>query len=201
VAVSALAVTAATLPLDQSLRDAMQRRGVQRSRAAGQGADVFNAWGSPGVFVASGALWAAGAARHDTTLLRVGKTSLLGIVVASGVTAAGKYTFGRARPYLSPNEPFDMRAFRGGEDGYTSFPSGHTTAAFAFASATSAVLRDRRTPHRRAITVALYSAAALTGAARMYRDRHWASDVVAGASVGTIGGWLAARWEARRAWR
>ena len=34
----------------------------------------------------------------------------------------------------------------------------------------------------------LYSGAALVGLSRMYNDKHWASDVVAAAAIGTLTG-------------
>lgn len=64
----------------------------------------------------------------------------------------------------------------------TSFPSGHT--AFSFAGAELLRLEYSRTSPL--IPVAGFTVAALTGFMRVYNDRHWASDVLAGAAIGII---------------
>ncbi len=69
--------------------------------------------------------------------------------------------------------------------GYTSFPSGH--AAFAFGMAT--ILGNQYPKWR----VPLYVAAGLVGLSRIYLGRHYASDVLVGASIGTITGTVVSR--------
>lgn len=72
-----------------------------------------------------------------------------------------------------------------------SFPSGHTTAAFAFAAALCAVL-----PQKWAKAAALI-AAALMGGSRLYVGVHFPTDVLTGAVIGTICGLLGA-WITRK---
>ena len=69
--------------------------------------------------------------------------------------------------------------------GNPAFPSGHT--AYAFAGAT---LLGARYPKLR---IPLYIGAGLVGVTRIYLGRHYASDVIAGAAVGTITGVLVSR--------
>lgn len=64
--------------------------------------------------------------------------------------------------------------------GMNSFPSGHTAIAFASAE----FLRREYWNTSPWIGVAGYAMAATTGTLRMYNNRHWFSDVVAGAGVG-----------------
>ena len=40
----------------------------------------------------------------------------------------------------------------------------------------------------------LYGGAGLVGMSRMYNNAHWASDVLAGAAVGTFSGWKVVRY-------
>ena len=70
--------------------------------------------------------------------------------------------------------------------GNPAFPSGHT--AYAFAGAT---LLGNRYPKLR---IPLYIGAGLVGITRIYLGRHYASDVIAGAAVGTITGALVSRY-------
>jgi membrane-associated phospholipid phosphatase len=65
---------------------------------------------------------------------------------------------------------------------YLSFPSGHTTAAFAFAEFMAQEYGDKSPLY----TIVGYSFATATGAFRIYNRAHWFSDVVAGAGVGIL---------------
>jgi len=65
---------------------------------------------------------------------------------------------------------------------YLSFPSGHTATAFAAAEFLRQEYRDVSPWYG----VAGYLAATTTGALRMYNNKHWLSDVVAGAGVGIL---------------
>jgi membrane-associated phospholipid phosphatase len=63
-----------------------------------------------------------------------------------------------------------------------SFPSGHTACAFMSAE----FLRQEYKDVSPWYGIAGYAAAAGTGFLRMYNNKHWLSDVVAGAGVGII---------------
>jgi len=65
---------------------------------------------------------------------------------------------------------------------FTSFPSGHTATAFAAAE----WLRTEYWQRSPWIGVAGYAAATATGVLRVYNNRHWVSDVVAGAAIGFL---------------
>jgi len=65
---------------------------------------------------------------------------------------------------------------------YYSFPSGHTTTAFASAE----FLRIEYGHVSPWIAVAGYAAATATAAFRLYNNKHWFSDVVAGAGFGVV---------------
>ena len=71
------------------------------------------------------------------------------------------------------------------EDDGTSFPSGHTTGAAAEALTIHFVLR-RCGVLRRAPGAAILLLPIIGGLNRLYRDRHWSSDIVAGISAGTV---------------
>ena len=65
---------------------------------------------------------------------------------------------------------------------YNSFPSGHTATAFAAAELLNQEFKGR-SPW---IGYAGYTVATATGMLRMYNNKHWLSDVVAGAGIGII---------------
>lgn len=66
--------------------------------------------------------------------------------------------------------------------GFNSFPSGHTTTAFAAAE----FLRMEYKEVSPWYGIAGYAAATTTGVLRLYNNKHWVSDVVAGAGFGIL---------------
>lgn len=108
---------------------------------------------------------------RDLVCLGAG-ASLVGLTVSTGM----KYAFGVERPDGSA---------------CNSFPSGHTCTAFLGAE----MLRREYGDEYPAVAVAGYAVAAGVGAMRVYNNRHWGSDVLAGAGIGILSAsvmyWLA----------
>lgn len=190
---------AAAMPVDRDGQRLMQRRWLQDSPVFSSGADAFNAYGSPGVFAGSAALYAAGWATGRRDVARLGLRAWEAIAVSGTLTGGIKGIAGRARPYASPGAPGDFRLMSGVRDGARqSFPSGHSTAVFAFAAAMERELRRSHPKAARWAGPSLYAAAALTGLARMHSDNHWASDVIMSAGIGTVSGLMVSRFHADR---
>lgn len=63
-----------------------------------------------------------------------------------------------------------------------SFPSGHTAQAFAGAT----VFCDEFAQHNTWLAISAYGSATAVGALRLLNNRHWASDVIAGAGFGIL---------------
>jgi len=166
---------------DEGLRDEFQEK---RSGATNSVARVGNAIGDP-VYVipAIGVSYLVGQLTDNHSLSRLAWTAGRTALVASAVTTALKYTIGRTRP-TRDGDSDHFQPFGGG----TSFPSGHTTLAFAMAT----VVADET--HDGWSDPLVYGAATVTAFARVNDDRHWVSDVLAGAIVGH----LSARWLSRR---
>jgi len=74
-----------------------------------------------------------------------------------------------------------------------SFPSGHTVSAFSFVVAWLALLGWWRALH-------IVILAALVGFSRIAVGAHWPVDVLAGALIGTVGGWLGLRLSRHFRW-
>lgn len=75
-----------------------------------------------------------------------------------------------------------IRQLRPNRASYSSFPSGHTTTAFAAAEIMNQEFGDRSVWYG----VAAYSAATATGILRVYNNAHWFSNVIAGAGLGIL---------------
>ncbi|MCP5062744.1 MAG: phosphatase PAP2 family protein [Ignavibacteriae bacterium] len=99
----------------------------------------------------------------------------------SGLTAMFvRMIAGRKRPPFT-NDHLDFNGFET-NNSFQSFPSGHTTVAFAF----STVLAEYfDTPWAR---IGFYGMAGLSAAERLLNDKHWFSDVTLGALLGIAGG-------------
>jgi membrane-associated PAP2 superfamily phosphatase len=69
------------------------------------------------------------------------------------------------------------------------FPSIHSASGFAAASAIVAEVKRRDPSAVWYVAVPAYALALTPGLSRMYLGQHWASDIVAGAFVGTFYGW------------
>jgi membrane-associated phospholipid phosphatase len=112
---------------------------------------------------------------------RACETALLGmesVVVSGAVTGAAKLLLHKHRP--SSGGSGDIRW--GGpalSPGDLSFPSGHSTCAFAVATVVASEYRD--TPM---IPLLAYSAAALCAFSRLNDNAHYFSDVIVGSAIG-----------------
>lgn len=155
--------------------------------------------GGPGSLAIEAAIFGAGRIGNNKVLANDGEIAFEATVASSVVTYLLKRTIGRARPGLDSTHADDFGFGRGFTSGnnYQSFPSGHTTAAFAFATAITARLAERNSSSVNWAAPALFSLATLTAIQRVTRHAHWASDCLMGAAIGTVGGLAAARWHER----
>jgi membrane-associated phospholipid phosphatase len=112
------------------------------------------------------------------------------IIVGSAITATLKGALGRSRPYVTDaKDPSDFKFGKGfGSADRQSFPSGHTTSAFAAASAMTSEVKRLYPQYTWVAVPAMYGGATMVGLARMYHNKHWASDVALGAAIGTFSG-------------
>lgn len=168
-ALGAVAVLAPLSTLDAGIdRPAWSREG-----AFGAYLDVTNTFGGPKMNLPVAGLFAASLLTDDARFQDAAFTSLQSMVYAGALSYGLKYSVGRFRPQDGA-EPYRFRPFSGS----TSFPSGHTTTAFA-------VLTPWVLYYPHPVTYGLYGAA-VTGTAlsRIARDKHWATDVLAGGSLG-----------------
>lgn len=103
------------------------------------------------------------------------------MVVTEWVTLGLKLAIGRQRPYAHYTEA------RSYEDNL-SFPSGHTSRAFALVTSAAMIARARGYRSEPYVWIAGMTAAAATGYFRVAADKHYLLDVLAGAALGTGAG-------------
>lgn len=159
--------------LDKPIRDAAQRG---RSHSSDQFFQRIERFGTKqyGLPVLAG-FYAYGLAADDYESKTVALDGLSASLISALVTSSIKGVVGRARPNTGKG-PHD---FHRGQGDY-SFPSGHATGAFTFASVIAA--------HYDSIWVdsTAYGIASLVALARVRLDAHWTSDVVAGGLIGGL---------------
>lgn len=185
----------AIAPLDIHLARRIQDSIPQANRVYRAGERALYYLGFPGSLAISASMYGAGRLLGEPGVAEVGLRTTEAIVAATLVTGATKALVGRARPFLEPDDPFNLGFLRGlTEDRYQSFPSGHTAVSFAAASALTTEVGYRAPELKPLAGTLLYGTAALVGVSRMYRNAHWASDVIIGAAIGSFAGWKVVRW-------
>jgi undecaprenyl-diphosphatase len=138
-------------------------------------AKVISGLGDRGLVWAVATAWRA--RRPGARRARAVRALTVAGVASSTVNAALKAVIGRPRPDRSDLRLGDnIVPLR--EPRTSSFPSGHTLAAFCAAT----TLAERDDPAGNAL---LFTAAALVGASRIHLRAHHASDVAGGAVIGT----------------
>jgi membrane-associated phospholipid phosphatase len=145
-----------------------------RSNSSNDVAAVLRHVGQPEVYgTVTLGLLGAGLLSGNDEITRAGGRLAATLALAGGTATAMKLALGRPRP----NESSDVDGFDpfSGQD---AMPSGHTTVAFALATALSDDI------HRPWATVGLYTVAAGVGWSRMNDNKHWLSDVAAGTVIG-----------------
>ena len=106
------------------------------------------------------------------------RASLESVVWSTAVTQVLKVTVRRIRPYMYAD---GSEQYAQNPNSRQSFPSGHTSAAFALATSYFLVMDgvyDQR-PYW------IFGAAAFVGVGRVLAGKHWITDVLAGAAIGT----------------
>ena len=145
---------------DEEVRESLQATTLDWGETLETGAGPV--WST--VFVAS--MFTAGRFSHSSRFRAMTYDMLDAAVVNFGYTELVKVAVGRERPNGQDNK---------------SFPSGHTSNAFALAA-----VAERHYGWK--IGVPAYAVASLVGASRLEQDKHYLSDVVAGAALGYIVG-------------
>jgi membrane-associated phospholipid phosphatase len=187
--------TVAMRPMDRYFADLLQDSSTQANRNIRLPAAGLRIIGYPGSIIIGTTMYAVGRIGGNERMADLGLHGTEAILIGASVGGVLKGMFGRARPFLDRENPNDFAFGRGFKaDEYKSFPSGHTVAGFAAAAAVVSET-DRWWPDATwYVAPVMYGGAALIGVSRMYNNKHWASDVVMGAAIGTFAGLKVVRY-------
>jgi membrane-associated phospholipid phosphatase len=160
---------------DEDIRSHIQRNRNSTVDSVFDSLEPFGQEYSAGVLLA---FYVGGEFLHDPRAKSVALDGISASIIASGlIDQPLKYVIGRSRPSKDQGA-YDFHPFNGS----ASFPSGHATQAFAVATVIS--------EHYESLWIRLtaYGLASAVGYARLNKDEHWTSDVLAGAAIGTFVG-------------
>jgi hypothetical protein len=134
--------------------------------------DISVAGSVYGLGAVAGTFYLVGRARKDDRARETGLLSAEALIDSMIVEGALKEITQRARPLdgVERSEFFD---------GGSSFPSGHSTQAWAVATVIANEYK-----HRRAVQIAAYGIAGAVSVARFTGHKHYLSDVVVGSAMG-----------------
>jgi hypothetical protein len=135
---------------------------------------VSNLGSGVALAAASMGIYGIGKLTHKPHAAETGILAGEAVIDASIVTGVLKVAFNRERP----DKPMGSGSFWGGG---RSFPSGHTTATFAFATVVARRYRDKPL-----VGISAYGVATAVSFARVGGSNHYPSDVLVGATIGTL---------------
>lgn len=171
-----IGITAGSFFIDESIRKMVAKN---HNSTMDDIAEIGHKYGNAGyMIILSGAAYLTGKLIRNNDISETSRMILETIAYAGIISTVLKAGLGRARPYKG-NGAFDFFNFKLNND-FLSFPSGHSTTAFAVSSVLAAKINNIYA------SIALYSLAGLTMYQRIYSDNHWFSDTFAGAVISTV---------------
>ncbi len=156
----------------------------QTSTATNLSKYIFEPFGNgKGTCIVMGGLFATGWLLKDKRLAGTSLTAAKAFGVSSVAALLFKQLTHRHRPYQDdiPDRSNWDGPFSSTE--YTSFPSGHSTAAFSLATVFAMEYSNTIW-----VPVLAYTLATGTAVSRLYDNKHWASDVFIGSALGFVTG-------------
>jgi membrane-associated phospholipid phosphatase len=126
------------------------------------------------IFVIPAGMAIAGFSAHNDKLIRNSYVDLAALGLSGAISTILKYTVDRERPFVTYPD-----IEKKGKAGSPSFPSGHTSSAFATATSVSLAYP------RWYVIAPSFAWAGTVGYSRMHLGVHYPSDVLAGALIGS----------------
>jgi membrane-associated phospholipid phosphatase len=188
--------TIALYPADRALAREIRRDPLQNNHFLTESADFFDFMGTKGSVYIGTSMYIVGRLARVERMADLGLHGTESLYLAQTLVRLVKGVAGRARPQLDVEDPRSFKLGRGfgDNDTYRSFPSGHAGMAFAAAAAVTSETSKWWPNSSWYIGPVMYGGAALVAISRMYDNRHWASDIVLGAAIGTFSGLKVVRY-------
>lgn len=166
--------TALAYSKDESFRAFGKKQHSEVNDKIMDGAKMYGELYSPAII--GGGLYGYGLFFKDEYVRETGRMVFEAVLFAGTISTVTKFVTGRYRPYNDMGKnywtPFSA------DVGKTSFPSGHTTVAFAVSSVLANRIKNIYA------SIGLYTLASLTAISRVYSDNHWSSDVILASAIG-----------------
>jgi len=178
-------------PMDSKIAEALQKPDRQANRLFKHLATDVRLIAVPGAAIIGTSMYAAGRLAHSPWMADVGLHGEEALLAGDVVTTVIKWTAGRGRPFAEGDtNPHDFKLLRGIRKGrdYSSFPSGHSLAAFSAAAAVTNETAHWWRAGEWYVGPVLYAGATAVALSRLYENQHWASDVIVGAGIGIFAG-------------
>lgn len=183
---------------DLAVRREVRSPGWQENGALEALEVIGDHWGGSAAVVTGLGLWGGGLWARNETVAAVGLRGIEAITVSGVITKVLKAGFGRARPRTDSLDAWNVEFGRGWDNDHEAFPSGHSTAAFAFAAVVTSEVARRAPEQRWIVGASTFALGGVTAYARLHANAHWLSDVTMGAAIGMASGWAVTRWHATR---
>lgn len=190
IAAGALATTIAISAFDTRIAAFFSDTSLSHVRTGQRLDDVFTKINETTLTLAGVAAYGIGRLSRNQAMTDIAFHTTEAIVGASLASQLIRGPLGRSRPDVTGNaDQYDFHWFKGfREFDYRAFPSIHSGSGFAAATALVMETRRRKPGAVKVVAPVLFGLALTPGLSRMYLGKHWASDIFAGAVMGTFAG-------------
>jgi membrane-associated phospholipid phosphatase len=185
----AVAGTLAIAPFDERIAHWAQSPTVQGGTTRRSAVDWLTHINETPLTIGALATYGVGRIGRMKTVADIGLHVTESLVITDVLSEAIRGPIGRSRPRVSANDAFIFN-FMGGFTHFDerSFPSLHSSSAFATASSLFGEIQERNPGATWYAGPLLFGAALVPGFTRVYLNEHWASDIASGAFIGTLVG-------------
>ncbi|HEX3867332.1 MAG TPA: phosphatase PAP2 family protein [Gemmatimonadaceae bacterium] len=184
---AAFAVSAGVSVFDLRVANWSQQPSIQGSAARRRLVNDLTVVNEQPLTIGAALTYGIGRLAGSPLIADVGLHTTETLVLTVAMSELIRSPLGRERPRVSQTTQYKFK-FGGGFTDFAarSYPSIHAAAAFGTAAALTSEIGERSTRAEWIVGPVLYTAALIPPLSRIYLDQHWASDIVAGAFLGTL---------------